>query len=213
MKTKIPKIGEFHLEENAIGNDLSGETKKNLSKVRGSANKLIIYIYSVEFMNGLSEIKKVKNRFEKFEKKLKSLKKAGVLMKEILAFIVTNYLDKIEKMKQFLSDLAKLKECLLPKRFVSEHLLTKELSNLKIDEQKIKSIFVHDFLDVYYKKKIVKLNYFKLQRKSSLFFNSNTTGLLYYSIHLPFQFNANITKQCTPLVQLPLFYHREKGET
>lgn len=222
LEHKIPVISEFYIGQDlGIADQLPAKILKNITEIRTKYNRLLLKVYSNKFMNDLKfsdELFNTTKDFETLESRLKELKVKKPIDQQRLKSVTKQFQQNFKKIATFMNALADLKANRLPLSFLPEDQLIYEFENnrelIDLTENVHIPVFSSQFLELHYTRQILKLNSFTLDKKSSMFFNPTTSGLLKYSLLIPFEnkkwdFDAPEFK-CTKKEDLTPFYQKKE---
>lgn len=128
---------------------------------------------------------------------------------EMISEIIEKCKKRFSKADDLFEILLKLKNYQLTEKLISEKSLKKifEIEQIVLPEH-LRPVFKEEPFSVYFNKKIVKFDRFKMNSKSQLFFSKQSYLTLYYTIYIPFsnKYYEENASNCTLNSNLPNFY-------
>lgn len=126
--------------------------------------------------------------------------------------IQEEFQGKFVKANEFLDTLLKLKEGMVTETLFTKSELNSTLDHLGEPQAGQVAIFDKRSSDAFYSQSLYKVVSAKLNKKSNLFFDKQTTATVAYSLHLPFGTQEPVKDgNCTQATELPMFFRNKKA--
>lgn len=222
LTNELPKVKHYmvtHLDEPKF---LKDEALKSFKKAKYDYEKLLLVVYSENFINHLNN-----KEFDVIGETFQDYKKVEAEMKEVLSLDKGYPQDEVEKARKTFSENMKRIEDLLQiyilgrKNFMIPALINAEdlgaaLHHLhnKLESHQIPS-FEGLFIYAYYEHPIATVTGFKLDRASKMFFSPESKGTISFDVVIPFE-NKNYEKEIDKVKcvkakgNLPAFYTHDE---